>query len=101
MFYYSYECLDPTQVIAHSQNEDFLETTVRVECLFNGQWSYNIQEFGCTQCQRPMKPLNGKFDCETFNFTEQSSCFLVTFFLHSVSDTLYSKSLKNVDYINY
>ena len=24
-----------------------------------------------------MKPLNGKFDCETFNFTEQSSCFLV------------------------
>ena len=74
---FSYQCLDPTQMIAHSANEDFLENKVQVECLFNGRWSYSIEEFGCTHCERPMKPLNGKFDCESFNFTEQSSCLLV------------------------
>ena len=73
----SYECLDSEQIIAHSTNENFVGTKVQVECLFNGRWSYNIEEFGCMQCERPVKPPNGKFDCESFDFPEQSSCYLV------------------------
>ena len=64
-------------MVAHSANENFVGTKVQVECLFNGRWSYNIEEFGCMQCERPVKPLNGKFDCESFDFPEHSSCYLV------------------------
>ena len=34
---FSYQCLDPTQMIAHSANEDFLENKVQVECMLGFQ----------------------------------------------------------------
>ena len=48
----SYECLDSTQLVGHLKNQSFSLSQVTFECLYNGQWSYDIKEFGCTECER-------------------------------------------------
>ena len=79
ILYFSYECLDSTKLVTYAKNKTFLESKVTVECLYNGQWSYDIEHLNCTQCEKPTDPPNGKFVCQSFFFEEQSTCSLVIF----------------------
>ena len=83
--FFSYHCLESEKLIRYSQNQSFLDTSVTLECLYNGQWSHDIKNFNCTHCGKPEDPPNGKFDCQSFFYEEKSSCSLVIFMTFAAS----------------
>ena len=80
MYLCSYECLDPTRLVSYAKNISFSQSQVQIECLYNGQWSYDIKQFGCAECERqaamieieitlnaPLVKKRGKRVAESFN----------------------------------
>ena len=73
----SYKCKNDTKKTVYSKDRDFYESIVVLECLYNGRWNHDINEYACNVCEKPPEPPNGKFKCESFYFQEHSTCTLV------------------------
>ena len=65
-------------MVVYKNDPSFYEKSLNIECLYNGKWSDNIDEFGCTKCEKLKNPANGNWDCQSFFFDEESYCTLVT-----------------------
>ena len=75
--FFRYWCKDSTKMVVYKNDPSFYEKSLNIECLYNGKWSDNIDEFGCTKCEKLKNPANGNWDCQSFFFDEESYCTLV------------------------
>lgn len=74
---YNYKCLDSRKKVVNLEElrSDLLDV-LEIKCLYNGQWSANPKDFGCTECLRKYDPPNGQFYCESKRYAEGSTCHL-------------------------
>lgn len=74
---YNYECLDSRKKVVNLQeeNSDLLDI-LNITCIYNGEWSANPTDYGCTECLRKYDPPNGKFICESKRYALDSKCLL-------------------------
>lgn len=78
VFFFSYQCPDPTKKMVNLKNDTELLDTLVIECLYNGEWSHNLSNFACTECEKPTNPKDGSFVCESSTYQEKSWCHLVS-----------------------
>ena len=57
---------DDPNIYSHLENE----------CLYNGEWKYDVKKYGCTECIKRSHPANGKIWCNSPTNEAGSKCIL-------------------------